>query len=120
MDILKEVIARQYDVVISFKAICEFVTKDRFENQNPYESVARFFLPKINESGIFLLADLTSKNIVSQEWLTIQMDKGLNSVSCNVILKNDGYNQQYHVTHSQQSNDISKIAWRIFRNIINQ
>lgn len=116
LDVLNAILHPPFDFVISFKAICEFVTKDRFEQQNPYQNIANFFIPKLSDCGIFLLVDITTYNSVSQEWIPKQMDKGLSATKCSVLLKNEGYNQPFYITHSHHENDVSKIAWRMFRN----
>lgn len=113
--IIDNVLNKKFDIIISFKAICEFVTKDQFEQQNPYEHIANFLLPKLRNNGIFLLEDVTSYNNTSQEWLPKMMDKGLNSTNCSIFCKNEGYNQTYLITHSQRRNDKSKVAWRMIK-----
>lgn len=113
MRVLLDVIPKEFDVVISFKAICEFVSKQRFEQHNPYEHITREFLPRINDNGIMLLVDITSFNSASQEWLPMMLDKGIADAGGRVILKNVGYNQVYEVCHSCHKKDISKITWRI-------
>lgn len=113
LSILDSIINQKFDIVISFKAICEFVTKQRFEQNNAYTHMAKFFLPRINSGGILLLADVTTYNNVSQEWLPHMMDEGLAKAGCNVVAKNNGYNQAFFVTHSKVKEDVSKIAWRL-------
>ena len=116
LSFLDSVIDQKFDMVISFKAICEFVTKQRFEQNNAYTHMAKFFLPRINSGGILLLADVTTYNNVSQEWLPHMMDEGLAKANCKVVAKNNGYNQAFFVTHSRKKEDISKIAWRLILN----
>lgn len=116
LSVLDCVINQKFDMVISFKAICEFVTKQRFEHNNAYTHMAKFFLPRINSGGILLLADVTTYNNVSQEWLPHMMDEGLAKADCKVVAKNNGYNQAFFVTHSKKKEDISKIAWRLILN----
>ena len=116
LSVLDSVIDQKFDMVISFKAICEFVTKQRFEQNNAYTHMAKFFLPRINSGGILLLADVTTYNNVSQEWLPHMMDEGLAKANCKVVAKNNGYNQAFFVTHSRKKEDISKIAWRLILN----
>ena len=115
LSILNSVMNEQFDIIVSFKAICEFVTKQQFEQNNPYEHIARFLLPKLKDDGLLLLEDITTKNDVSQQWLPKMMDEGLQKVNCTVIDRNEGYNQTYTITHSQKSNDISKVAWRLIK-----
>ncbi|MBM6669541.1 hypothetical protein H6B14_01960 [Phocaeicola coprophilus] len=113
LSILEEVLSCKFDIILSFKAICEFVTKERFEQSNPYKHVADLFLQKLEDDGVMLLADVTVYNDVSQEWLPHMMDVGLQQVFCNVIAQNEGYNQSFRVFHSRKRMDVSKIAWRI-------
>ena len=117
LNVMNEVISDEFDIFMSFKAICEFVTKDRFEKQNAYTHIVNTFLPRIKDNGIMVLADVSTYNNVSQEWLPKMMDSGLSKSKCRVILRNDGYNQAFVVTHQKKSNDISKIAWRIIQKL---
>lgn len=115
LNILDNVLKKNFDIILSFKAICEFVTKDQFERQNAYEHIAKFLLPKLSEDGTMLLEDVTTYNQTSQEWLPKMMDKGLKEVDCKVVMQNEGYNQTYLITHSHKSNDKSKVAWRVIK-----
>jgi SAM-dependent methyltransferase len=115
LSVVENVISTQFDIIISFKAICEFVTKQRFEQNNPYEHIAKTFLPKLMDDGIMLLVDVTTYNDVSQEWLPKMIDKGLNEVNCEIVSRNNGYNQVFSISHSKKQNDVSKIAWRVIK-----
>jgi len=115
LSVVESVISTKFDIIISFKAICELVTKQRFEQNNPYEHIANTFLPKLKDNGIMLLVDVTTYNDVSQEWLPKMMDKGLNDTNCKIVSKNIGYNQTFIISHSRKQNDMSKIAWRIIK-----
>ncbi len=115
LHILDKVLDKQFDLILSFKAICEFVTKDQFEQQNAYEHIAKFLLPKLTDNGLMLLEDVTTYNNTSQEWLPKMMDNGLCAAKCSVISRNDGYNQTYTITHSHKTNDKSKVAWRMIK-----
>lgn len=110
-DILNSVMPDCYDIIMSFKAICEFVTKERFEEENAYKHIARSFFPKLKVGGIMLLVDVTTYNNVSQEWLPIMMDKGLSEFQDKIAMQNEGFNQMFYVTHSRKKLDKSKIAW---------
>lgn len=113
LSILDSILADSYDVIISFKAVCEFVTKQQFEEKNAYEHLSKFMLPRISKHGIMLLVDVTTKSNVSQEWLPTMMDRGLVAAGASVIARNCGHNETFTVSHSKQLGDISKIAWRL-------
>lgn len=115
LSILDTVLTHDFDLIMSFKAICEFVSKDRFEKQNAYGHIAKTLFPKLKDSGIMLLVDVTTYNNVSQEWLPKMMDRGLTEANCNSIMKNEGYNQTFTISHSKHVKDISKVAWRIIQ-----
>lgn len=115
LSILDSIITNQYDIIMSFKAICEFVTKDCFDKQNAYEYITKVFLSKIKRKGIIVLADISTYNNVSQEWLPEMMDKGLSASNCLTLAKNNGYNQTFTITHSRRTRDRSKISWRIIQ-----
>lgn len=113
MTVIDKVLNNKYDIIMSFKAICEFVTKKQFEERNPYQYLPALFRNRLKDNGILLLEDVTTYNNTSQEWLPQMMDRGLHSSHCNTILKNEGYNQCFLVTHSHKKNDKSKVAWRV-------
>ena len=71
------------------------------------------FIPKLLFNGIILIVDVSTYNNVSQEWLPKMMDAGITQTDCSVIMRNDGYNQIFTVSHQKRQNDISKIGWRI-------
>lgn len=115
LSILDEIIAGQFDIIMSFKAICEFVTKDQFEGNNPYAHIVKTYIPHLSNSGIMVLVDVTTYNNTSKEWLPNMLDKGLASVDCLIVGRNNGYNQTFCVKHSRTDGcvDTSKICWRI-------
>lgn len=113
LKVLERVLSYKFDIFMTFKAICEFVTKDRFESENAYAHFIRVFMPKLSVCGIMLIVDVSTYNNVSQEWLPRMMDAGISEVNCNIVSRNDNYNQSFFVSHSQFNNDISKVAWRI-------
>lgn len=115
LSIIKEIFNVNFDIVLSFKAVCEFVTKDCFERHNAYEHISKTFLPKLKDDGIMLLVDVSSYNNVSKEWLPKMMDEGLHRTDCEIIGKNEGFNQSFFVSHSHINNDISKVTWRIVK-----
>ncbi len=115
LSILDSILGDKYDVIVSFKAVCEFVTKQQFEEKNAYEHLSKFMIPRLSDKGLMLLVDVTTKNNVSQEWLPDMMDRGLSAAGATVIARNRGHNETFTVSHSHQSLDTSKIAWRLIR-----
>lgn len=116
MQVVEQIITQSYDFVISFKAICEFVTKQQFEQKNPYEHVINVFMPKLTSKGVICLADITSFNAVSQDWLPAMLDNASKACNADILYRNSGFNEDYHITHTHHRNDASKIAWRIYKN----
>ena len=114
-DLVGEVLNQRFDLVITFKAICEFVEKQQFETKNPYSHITKKFLPKLTEDGVMVLVDITVYSDVSEQWLPKMMDKGLADSNCEIIERNQSFNQAILVSHSRRMNDISKIAWRIIK-----
>ena len=112
---LDAVMTEQFDIIVSFKAICEFVSKKQFEEINAYEHIAKFLLPKLKNNGLMLLEDITTKNEDLDEWLPKMMDRGLKALNCCIVSKNEGYNQLYTITHSHKQNDLSRVAWRMIK-----
>lgn len=115
MTVINTVLRNKYDIIMSFKAICEFVTKKQFEERNPYQYLPVVFKDRLNDDGILLLEDVTTYNNTSKEWLPKMMDRGLCESHCGIKYKNEGFNQCFLVSHSQRKDDKSKIAWRIIR-----
>ena len=115
MKMVDNIITQSYDFIISFKAICEFVTKQQFEQQNPYEHIINLFMPKLSSKGVICLADITSFNAVSQDWLPIMLDNAAKTCNVDILYQNIGFNEEYHISHRCYTNDISKIAWRIYK-----
>ncbi len=130
LGIQNNIIEQNFDLIISFKAICEFATKQVFDKKyneeefynflnsnNPYEHIADFLLSKLHEDGLLLIEDVTSPDKTTSEWLPNIMDKGLNAVNCNVTCKNIGYSQKYKITHSYAAEDGNKVAWRMIKRL---
>lgn len=115
MKMVDNIITQSYDFIISFKAICEFLTKQQFEQQNPYEHIINLFMPKLSSKGVICLADITSFNAVSQDWLPIMLDNAAKTCNADTLYRNIGFNEDYHISHRCYTNDISKIAWRIYK-----
>ena len=106
LSILDAIIDYDYDIVISFKAVCEFVTKQQFEEKNAYEYLVKFMMPRISDDGLMLLADVTTKNNVVREWLPDLMDEGLQKADAFIIGRNIGNNETFVVNHSLDDNRV--------------
>lgn len=115
LGIVTDIITQSFDFVISFKAICEFVTRQQFKEKNPYEHIINVFSPKLASDGIICLADITSYSEISNDWLPKMLDKASNACNVEMLYRNCGFNEEYSITHSHYSNDTSKIAWRIYK-----
>ena len=115
LSIVDEVIKQNFDLIITFKAICEFVSKQQFEQHNPYGHIVRTFLPKLVDDGYMVLEDITVKSDVNEEWLPKMMDKGLQDNGCEVVYENPNYNIAIYVNHSRKNNDVTKVAWRVIK-----
>jgi len=113
MSVIRSVISESFDFFMTFKAVCEFVTKQQFEEKNPYLHIVNTFSDTLSEGGRMLIVDVTTKNGVSREWLPKMLDKGIVESGAKVVFRNEEFNETFVVTHSHAGNDQSKVAWRI-------
>ena len=70
-------------------------------------------MPKLSEKGMMVLADISSKNEIANEWIPDMMDLGLKDLKANVTHRNTGNNEIFTVCHTGSICDSSKLAWRI-------
>ena len=116
LSVLLSVLHCDFDVIMTFKAVCEFVSKDRFVRNNPYTHIVQSFVPKLKNDGMMLIEDVTTYNNVFHEWLPNMMDMGLSMLpNYQIVMRNDGYNQTFLVHHTNKDTDVSKVAWRIIQ-----
>lgn len=114
LDVVISVIKEKFDFIFVFKSICEFVTKRQFEDENPYWHIINSLALKLNENdALMAIVDVTTFNDVSQEWLPMMLDKGIEESRAKVIAKNHDYNESFYVTTSRMRMDKTKVAWRI-------
>lgn len=122
-----------YHIVLSCKALNEFIQHDVFPNENIYEKIARTFLPCLNKNGLMLLSDLSHKDPKKGVFYPEIMNKGFNSL----LRSDNSYKSLYpypcffyenqcsgcymqdivYVSHSRRVKDISKISYRIIGKI---
>ena len=114
LGVFGQILKRKFDLFISFKAICEFVTKQEFEEKNPYQHIVETFAPMMNDQGRMCLVDVSSYSQVSQDWLPKMLDRGLSGLQTTQLMRNSGWNEAFRVSHSQRASDLSKVTWRIF------
>ena len=52
---------------------------------------------------------------IKKEWLTKMLDRASEICDVTIIDRNQGYNEEFFVSHSLKRYDKSKIAWRIYK-----
>ena len=118
-----------YHIILSCKALNEFIQHDVFPNENIYKKIAETFLPCLANEGILLLSDLTHKDEKYGVFYPEIMNKGLNSLLRQSSIYKSLYpypcffygqkcpscymQDRIYVSHSRKPKDVSKIAYRI-------
>ncbi|KAF0236875.1 MAG: hypothetical protein FD181_2382 [Prolixibacteraceae bacterium] len=129
VEIMDEIVKSSFDYILSFKAICELISKQRITG-NAYQYVAEILAPKLTETGLITLLDVTVKNDMIGTYYPIYMNQGLRHFlidaetfktliplpchkfedSCTQLC----FTQRiFKITHSRKINDISKVSYRI-------
>lgn len=129
MELLGSVIDRQFDIVLSFKAVNEFIQSRRFSD-NAYSHFAEMLVPKLSDSGLFVLLDVTTRDSVSGVFYPVLMNSGI----AEYLRHNPAYSsllplpcalygnecrercymqRRFSVSQSRRKNDISKVAYRV-------
>ena len=119
----------RYHVILSFKALNEFIQQNLFPDENIYYKIANLFFPCLADDGIMLLLDISSKDVRLGRFYPEIMNEGINAFvrenllcksifpsSCNsyVNICNGCYMQdRIYISHSKKDKDVSKIAYRI-------
>ena len=129
MNLLGDVVNGNFDVILSFKAVNEFIQRKRFSN-NAYRHFTEILAPKLSDEGLLVLLDVTTRDDVSGIYYPIIMNKGVNDFIKNnpafatllplpcsqkdTDCDNACYMQQhFRVSHSHRTNDLSKVAYRV-------
>ena len=126
---ITEVFSNKFDFILSFKAICEFITKKRLSS-NAYMHFSKILAPHLTDDGILVIEDVTVKSPDKGQFLPEIMNSGINEF----IRENDSYvtvlpkqcrlygdrcktgcffKNSINLSHSHKKNDVSKIAYRI-------
>ena len=129
VEIINEIVHDSFDFIISFKAICELISKQRIEG-NAYKYVAETLAPKLTENGLMLILDVTVKSDKINTYYPIYLNQGLRTfvnsseefktlIPLSCFLHENTCNQScftqrtFYVTHSRMNKDRSKVAYRI-------
>ena len=129
MEMLGDVVDEDFDVILSFKAVNEFIQRKRFEG-NAYGHFAGMLAPKLSAEGLLVLLDVATRDEVSGVYYPVMMNKGINDFVKNntgfttllplpCMLKEADCNtpcyvqQRFRVSHSHKVNDLSKVAYRV-------
>ena len=115
LGVARSVIDDTFDFFMTFKAVCEFVTKQQFEESNPYTNIIQVFSDILVPDGKMLITDVSTKNGTSQEWLPTMLDIGIKESGAAILARNAGFNETFVVKHSRFPCDQSKIAWRFVK-----
>ena len=129
MEMLGDVVDEDFDIILSFKAVNEFIQRKRFEG-NAYGHFAGMLAPKLSAEGLLVLLDVATRDEVSGVYYPVMMNKGINDFVKNntgfttllplpCMLKEADCNtpcyvqQRFRVSHSHKVNDLSKVAYRV-------
>lgn len=120
---------QNFDFIMSFKTICEIISKGGVISKNSYYEILEQVCYKLSNVGTFLLLDVTTKTIFT-DYLPILFNeqarnfvkrvndfKILSPLSCNcygnVCNSQCFYQQDFLIRHSQKRNDVSRVAYKI-------
>lgn len=127
---IADVIGREFDFIVTSKAIGEFERKNRI-SQNGYEFFSNLFAPLLSKNGLMIILDVTTKDEASGLFLSQRMNIGVNRflsesdnqfksiAPCegfhngNICTRNCFFKKEIFVSHSEKSKDLSKFAVRI-------
>lgn len=129
MEMLGDVVNVGFDIVLSFKAVNEFIQRKRFEG-NAYGHFAEMLATKLSDEGLLILLDVATRDELSGVYYPVMMNKGINDFVKNnpgfttllplpCMLKEADCNapcyvqQRFRVSHSHRGNDLSKVAYRV-------
>lgn len=128
-----EITKLKFDFITSFKMITEIISAGKGIADNSYFQFLKTFTPLLAETGLLLLLDVTTKQEHNNTFNPILMNdqiktalkelrkyKTLLPLSCSlhesICCAMCFTQQQFKVSHSKRSNDISKVAYRIIAN----
>lgn len=116
-----------YHFILCNKMVCELLAHSVI-TANAYESIAYSICPLLHEEGVFLLLDVTTKDVHSGLFYPQLMNRELNRfvleqrhiatllpLSCTYNPCKEGYfmQQTFYIDHSHKKHDASRICYRI-------
>jgi SAM-dependent methyltransferase len=120
-----------FDFILSFKMVCEIISKGNGENDNSYYELTKKCLPKLSDTGLFVILDVTTKQDHIGTYNPILMNsqirnllreetnkyKTLIPLSCNrfeLECNEFCFTQRvFKISHKQRSDNFSKVTYRI-------
>lgn len=118
-----------FDFILSFKLICEIISKGTGRLDNSYYEFVKKFVPMLSDTGLCVLLDVTTKpdhttynpilmnRQVNQALRELHEYKTVLPVCCSLYGNEcyyDCFSQQtFSITHSKYKKDKSKVAYRI-------
>lgn len=127
---IADVIGREFDFIVTSKAIGEFERKNRI-SQNGYEFFSTLFAPLLSKDGLMIILDVTTKDETSGLFLSQRMNIGVNNflskssnhfksiapcegiLNGNICTRNCFFKKEIFVSHSGKSKDLTKFVVRI-------
>lgn len=127
---IADVIGREFDFIVTSKAIGEFERKKRIF-QNGYEFFSTLFAPLLSKNGLMVILDVTTKDEITGLFLSQRMNIGVNTflskfgnqfksiapcegfLNDSVCTRKCFFKKEIFVSHSEKSKDLTKFAIRI-------
>lgn len=127
---IADVIGREFDFIVTSKAIGEFERKKRI-SQNGYEFFSTLFAPLLSKNGLMVILDVTTKDEITGLFLSQRMNIGVNTflskfgnqfksiapcegfLNGSVCTRKCFFKKEIFVSHSEKSKDLTKFAIRI-------
>lgn len=119
---------KDYHFILCDKMMCELISK-RILPSNGYATIAKYLSPNIQENGVLVILDVTTKDEHTGLFYPQLMNSSLNeyirnneaivsllplSCACNEHCKELCFIQQtFSVSHSRKSNDESRVCYRV-------
>lgn len=112
---------QDFDFLVTFKALNEFVSKRTLGGKNPYREFIQKFIPNIKNDGIICIADITSQVPPDGEWCPTIITEGvqdfLKDRQLFLLSPYSGTRKQFATCHSGLPKgydlDNSNLTWKL-------